>query len=1144
MDRGGSPFTPKSLLSPRIPRTAASSRRSGILPSVKKPLGRFSLSGRSNQSVQVVFKTAYHIVESFGSQLPVLVTEALTFSDRSTAVSVHISVDGWAWFVCGRRLLIWQYKQALDAGKQRRVLSSQCQELTLPPSDLAHKADLVSVYIAEGSQVPSCIAVSPEGTVRYWPSIAHEGTSVEDNADLQGQECDSLTDIAPVGCILATTTSTIVLVQPQITGGRHSIVCRTLKTPQGWLGGIGRRMSSLIFGGLPSSQIMETKLVKVVAVAGSGFESDEWRVYVLAEQSLQKWILVPGEVERLVYEFDVNRMVREAFHETVWESSVGSLTELRTWLLDMQPVDGGLMLLVAAVNTQMSPQLHYALGKLSAENMNPPVRFSAFFPLKNTGFYRDEDEAELLSYQFLLVGPAAYVYNQRAVVAVSAMVFNEEPDNIEFLGPGDRVLGGAVCGNVAVFFSKVHGLVSVSPSDFSPHDMNSSMSFSEAPGAMDVTGSQFSEDVNISVTDVELEELTINKDGTAQMKAAFIYYIKKNLTQSEAIVSEMFPPEEEPVIDIDAALDTIAVKVSEDLVNDIPSGDPRWAEMKAPGVSIKSSSSLHILHQLEDKQKALELYISFLKDLKLWNRFSAVTSRGVVMATSYVLAEHAEKLVAIMTLRQLQANHSTVIDTAIKYVVAERPLWGLTCQDLFFREVTEVHHIIQVLSKRPQEVANVIAETNTVILAVLQEVIQFRQKKADVFCPNSPGSAGIGEYLPWTAASGKGGLRESLLLQQNVTLKYGAHSTSDSTLKNQLCDQLLHLIDIILDGRKCYLESVRGTEKFDVLLQQYETERHAIIQQFLEDEEFERAAILAEKYCDFQILIQICELTSNWERLDQYMEKFSEQDFSQFLFGWYIREQKQGKLLEQFRNIKKSRAQQHALSQFLVDHPSLSWLQDIFSGDYKQAGSTLRSLAKEESELLQRKKSILSLAKLALLASDEQRDKVEDQVQSLNADLDLVSYQEELPEVVLSSYGYDVERLRVLTPTELVKLYVCDENSTATEYDFKKALELLAFIEDEFERSELRHKVWCQAVLRDNWTDANSNSPLEVIQGMTFFRLADLMAFMGCSPDEVLPPLERMLEAQELGSLKDNSSFQYLLKVGYEHVRRTLHTDP
>jgi hypothetical protein len=143
-------------------------------------------------------------------------------------------------------------------------------------------------------------------------------------------------------------------------------------------------------------------------------------------------------------------------------------------------------------------------GKLATEQMNPPVKFSAFFPLKNTGFYREEDEAELLSYQFLLVSQAAYLYNHKAVLAVSGeyfglntskytlifvlvmviytnrnlcsisvwAAFNEEPDTIEFLGPGDRVLGGAVCGNVAVFFSKIHGLVSVLPSDFSPHDLN------------------------------------------------------------------------------------------------------------------------------------------------------------------------------------------------------------------------------------------------------------------------------------------------------------------------------------------------------------------------------------------------------------------------------------------------------------------------------------------------------------------------------------------------------------------------------------------------------------------------------------------------------------------------------------------------
>jgi hypothetical protein len=68
--------------------------------------------------------------------------------------------------------------------------------------------------------------------------------------------------------------------------------------------------------------------------------------------------------------------------------------------------------------------------------------------------------------------------------------------------------------------------------------------------------------------------------------------------------------------------------------------------------------------------------------------------------------------------------------------------------------------------------------------------------------------------------------------QQNLTLRYGARSTSDTSCKNDLYDQLMHLIDIILDGQKCYLESIRGTEKFDILFQQYETERRAIIEPF------------------------------------------------------------------------------------------------------------------------------------------------------------------------------------------------------------------------------------------------------------------------------------------------------------------------
>ena len=54
-------------------------------------------------------------------------------------------------------------------------------------------------------------------------------------------------------------------------------------------------------------------------------------------------------------------------------------------------------------------------------------------------------------------------------------------------------------------------------------------------------------------------------------------------TQSEAIVNDLFPPEEESAIDIDAVLDKVVLKVSHDLINDIPAGDPRWMEMRVPG---------------------------------------------------------------------------------------------------------------------------------------------------------------------------------------------------------------------------------------------------------------------------------------------------------------------------------------------------------------------------------------------------------------------------------------------------------------------------------------------------------------------------------------------------------------------------------
>ena len=58
-------------------------------------------------------------------------------------MSAVLSPCGWAWLVCSRRLLVWCY----------RNVKYQFRELTLPPSDLAHRAQLVVVYAASEGQV-------------------------------------------------------------------------------------------------------------------------------------------------------------------------------------------------------------------------------------------------------------------------------------------------------------------------------------------------------------------------------------------------------------------------------------------------------------------------------------------------------------------------------------------------------------------------------------------------------------------------------------------------------------------------------------------------------------------------------------------------------------------------------------------------------------------------------------------------------------------------------------------------------------------------------------------------------------------------------------------------------------------------------
>lgn len=178
-------------------------------------------------------------------------------------------------------------------------------------------------------------------------------------------------------------------------------------------------------------------------------------------------------------------------------------------------------------------------------------------------------------------------------------------------------------------------------------------------------------------------------------------------------------------------------------------------------------------------------------------------------------------------------------------------------------------------------------------------------------------------------------------------------------------------------------------------------------------EQYELAAKLAEKYLDFHILVVICDKTNNQARLDEYIERFKEQDFSQFAISWHMRQNKQGDIFQRFKG------NQSELARFLSDHPSLAWIQLVFNGELAQAADVLLTLAQNEKELLNRKRVMLSLSKLCALAAEGDFSA---QIAEINSEARLLDLQEQIPVEILNIYGYDTKK--VLAPEEIVDVSI------------------------------------------------------------------------------------------------------------------------
>ncbi|XP_061771494.1 nuclear pore complex protein Nup133 [Nerophis ophidion] len=1064
-------------------------------------------------------------VQTFGSSLPVKVMEALTSVNAEEPISVKVGDSGWAWMVCGERVVIWKICQTAVAKL------CVCKELQLPNSGYGYTADLVAVASVApletaAVQAISVLAVAAEGTARLWPSLSQEGNYSESDLDL-GDLCSFVVAIAGGSFVASSITNRLLRVSADASGRPQH---RALHQGQGVLSGIGRRVSSL-FGIL--SPPANDALHSVLWVGGAS------SLYTLTGSRLSKWE-VDVSSEQQTISWDAQRALTESVADAIWGSE-SNYEEMRDGInvsfLDLKLSQAGLVLLVAAWHPADTPCLvYFCLVTLQDLGTAISNSFTVEVTKYNPPF---QSEAELHATRLLLPpspGLTAFLYNEELVFACSTGSSRGGlPDErIPFNSPGDGVRGGGCCANLPVFFSQNSGLVAVvarESASILPETVEDSLCSSLAAAP------------EVSMMEQHgRAELVAQEDKPKLLKAAFLQFCRNDLLGAQTLTDELFPAGCEG-----GELDAMVTRINLDLLDDYPASDPRWAE-SVPDESVGFPlTSLIILHQLEDKMKAHSCFMDFLLQVGLLERLGQVTVRSSPMATRLLLCEHAEKLQAAMVLKNQHSKHGEVVNGAISAALRRKNSGvppSLTVADVFFREVSQISSIFDCLLEEAErsvrenpvdsvQWAEVVLTVNAIIKDMLHAAVQYRETKASMYRASEK-AAPEPEYIPWTAL---GGVRAVISRQHELILR-SMYPHADSELRSVLCEQLVELLDFYLGAYVAQLHSLQQAppagqqERYNSLEMEYSQRRAELLTPLLELGQYQWVAALAEKYCDFDILVQMCELTDNQSRLQHYMSKFAQQNFADFLFRWYMEKGKRGKLLSQ------PAAQHQELAGFLQAHQHLSWLHDIHVHDYQSAHRTLSRQADTETRYFAKKKTLLALSKLAALASDLPEDELAKRVEDMVQQERFLLHQETLPRQLLEDRQQNPDTMPLLSAYKLVQLYVSDDNRRANEYDFKKALDLLEYIdqEDEVNIEALKCDIFGKVLSRDDWSSADgSDDPLEAAKDSIFVKILLKLLEEGVPLQTYLPDVKDLLDLDQLSTLKSKPYFEFVLRANYEH---------
>lgn len=968
-----------------------------------------------NGTFQVIEQGDSHQLLSYGTSLPVEVAKVLSSNEK---VSCNIDPSGWAAVVSHRKIYTWRYM----ASSIKKMVS--CFELHLSPTELSHSAKL-SCILQEVSQDASLntkvsvMNISPEGSVRYWQNITRPSMMIETNIDLGGKQCHKLLPLKRYGCILLTTTNELYLLTPTMV----SISCSQINSTNGMLSNIGRRVSS--FWSQPAVDASEEFLP---CICEGTLDRDQFEryFYVAIKGSIQKWMTIGTQPTdtKLLFEAPLMKHLKKKEFSFEWDD----INDVQ--VIDMQNTGFGVVLLIALWKDDETYFSCLATMKAhSAEDITIDNVNVIQYDLKNV----DPNSLKLI---LPLGGYEAFVCTNNLILSQSVAQNMKNLISIEFNMTNNMVLGGGSCGTESIFLTKRHGLVTLKVQQHQP-----SMLMDPIP--------TIKSSVEHNQTEVAMDNIETNNDIQSIVKNAFIKYSKNenNITNLSEYTSRNNGDE------INVALESI----SHEILNSLPATDTRWASASSQEKSSLQPTSVLLLNQLNDKIKIFETYLKFLETSNIFEIDGNVKDR-----IHCSLCEHGEKLMACLTLLNLYPENEQLINRCISSANKDVSS-GKNNKDKFFSKVTDIDYFFMLLIKNEEvwlkelkaikEQVELVASISTVITDCYTASWEYRQNYENKY------QLSQNIQVPWTGRSEGVNNRELLKLQINFILKQALPNVDSIKNGNILSRNAMLLSDILLDAYEKQL-NLKSTSldqyAYDTINEEFYYQRENICTSFVNQNYHEQALQLAKKYEDFSMLITICEKLNNQEKLNEYKVLFQNQGFNDVLYKYYMDKGAWGRLM----SLENASAD---YDKFLTNHNTLSWLHFIGSKDFSKASNVLKDLAEKEQANVDKKKMMLILSNLSMLASSEDTTVIANIVTDSDTELELIEYQNNIMKHLQRN------DTTPLTAEDLLKVCLSDDSNIIDEKYYILLLDLLTHIDNDSE--SFGQAVWNKIVSVDRWDD-------------------------------------------------------------------------